>query len=102
VGGPCDDSTDDGQTPGLTFDDPRSRFNGADHFVDINGNRLDNADGPGTWYTDSYGRGGRTEPFPGSIGQRLSAVDNFIGVNVGGPTIGAGRDYSAAGVRAPN
>ena len=34
---------DDGQTPGVTFDDPRSEFNGADHFVDINGNNISNA-----------------------------------------------------------
>ena len=101
-GGPCDDSTDDGQTAGVTWDDPRSRFNGAGHFVDVNGNRLDNADGPEIWYTDAYGRNGRTQPFPGSIRQRLASVDNFIGVDAGGPTIGQDRVYAGTGVRAPN
>jgi hypothetical protein len=99
-GGPCDRSTDQGQTVGVTFEDPRSEFNGADHFVDINGNDISNADGPEVWYTDAYGRNGRTEPFPGSVRQRISAVENFVGVDVGGPTIG--RNYSGNGVRAPN
>ena len=101
-GGPCGPSTDDGQTPGVTFDDPRSRFNGAAHFVDINANNISNSDGPEVWYTDAYGRNGRTEPFLGSIRQRISSVDNNIGVDVNGPTIGHTRQYGGAGVRAPN
>jgi hypothetical protein len=102
AGGPCDESTDDGLTLGVTFDDPRSEFNGAGHFVDINGNHLSNEDGPEVWYTDAYGQNGRAEPFPGSIRQRLAAMDNIVGVDVGGPTIGDDRQYSTAGVRAPN
>jgi hypothetical protein len=101
-GGPCDRSTDEGQTPGVTFDDPRSEFNGADHFVDINANNISNADGPDVWYTDAYGRNGRTEPFAGSIRQRIASVDNNIGVDANGPTIGDERNYRGAGVRAPN
>jgi hypothetical protein len=101
-GGPCDRSTDEGRTPGVTFDDPRSEFNGAAHFVDINANNISNADGPDVWYTDAYGRNGRTEPFPGSIRQRISSVDNDIGVDVNGPTIGDNRNYGGNGVRAPN
>jgi len=99
-GGACDRSTSDGQTAGVTFDDPRSEFNGADHFVDINGNDISNEDGPETWYTDAYGQNGRTEPFAGSLRQRIASVDNFTGVDVGGPTIG--RNYGVDGVRAPN
>ncbi len=101
-GGPCDRSTDEGQTAGVTFDDPRSEFNGADHFADINANNIANSDGPETWYTDAYGQKGRTEPFPGSIRQRIAAVDNNIGVDVNGPTIGDNRTYGVSGVRAPN
>ena len=101
-GGPCDRSTDDGQTAGVTFDDPRSEFNGADHFVDINANNISNSDGPDVWYTDAYGRNGRTEPFPGSLRQHISSVDNNIGVDVNGPTIGDDRNYGGDGVRAPN
>ena len=102
AGGPCDESTDDGQTLGVTFDDPRSEFNGAGHFVDINGNHLANEDGPEVWYTDAYGRNGQTSPFPASIRQRLASMDNFVGVDAGGPTIGDDRHYSTTGVRAPN
>ena len=102
AGGPCDRSTDEGQTPGVTFDDPRSEFNGAAHFVDINANNIANADGPDVWYTDAYGRNGRTEPFTGSIRQRIASVDNDVGVDVNGPTIGQSRNYSGSGVRAPN
>ncbi|HEU4474874.1 MAG TPA: hypothetical protein VFR72_08545 [Gemmatimonadales bacterium] len=101
-GGPCDRSTDEGQTLGVTFDDPRSEFNGADHFVDINANNISNEGGPEVWYTDAYGRNGRTESFPGSIRQRISSVNNNIGVDVNGPTIGQNRDYGGSGVRAPN
>ncbi len=101
-GGPCDRSTDEGRTAGVTFDDPRSEFDGADHFVDINANNLANAGGPDAWYTDAYGRNGRPEPFPGSIRQRIASVDNDIGVDVNGPTIGDDRSYGGSGVRAPN
>lgn len=54
------------------------------------------------WYTDAYGRKGRTEPFAGAVRQRISSVDNDIGVDVNGPTIGDDRQYGGAGVRAPN
>src|SRR5688572_5156265 len=101
-GGPCGRSTDEGQTAGVTFDDPRSEFNGAGHFVDINANNSSNEGGPEVWYTDAYGRNGRTESFPGSIRQRISSVNNNIGVDVNGPTIGQNRDYGGSGVRAPN
>jgi hypothetical protein len=57
---------------------------------------------PDVWYTDAYGRSGRTEPFPGSIRQRIASVGNDIGVDVNGPTIGQNRSYSGGGVRAPN
>jgi hypothetical protein len=102
TGGACAASTDDGQTAGVTFDDPRSRFNGTGHFVDINANRIANAGGPTVWYTDAYGQHGRTEPFPGSVRQWIAAIDNDVGVDVGGPTVGDDRNYSADGVRAPN
>jgi hypothetical protein len=70
--------------------------------VDVNANRVRNAGGAETWYTDPYGRGGRTEPFPGSVRQWISAKDNEIGVDVNGPVVGGGRDYGGPGVHAPN
>jgi hypothetical protein len=70
--------------------------------VDINSNQLSNGDGPEVWYTDAFGRHGQTSQFPGSIRQRLSKVDNEIGVSAGGPVIGGNRNYWGAGVHAPN
>jgi hypothetical protein len=61
-----------------------------------------NADGPEVWYTDAFGRNGQTGPFPGSIRQRLSKMDNKIGVDAGGPVIGNNRNYAGGGVHAPN
>ena len=61
--------------------------------MDINANNISNAGGPDIWYTDAYGRGGRTEPFSGSIRQRIASVDNNIGVDANGPTIGDDRNY---------
>lgn len=102
TGGPCEQSTDNGQVAGVTFDDPRSAFNGVRRVVDINANRVRNTDGPEVWYTDPFGRNGRTQPFPGSVRQRLSRTENDIGVDVNGPVIGGGRDYGGPGVHAPN
>lgn len=98
----CDLSTADGTLTGLAYDDPRSRFNGARRVVDINDNDIDNADGPRVWYTDPFGRNGRTDPFPGSVRQWVATVHNDYGFRVNGPTIGAERRYDHATVHAPN
>jgi hypothetical protein len=99
--GLCETSTSGGVVTGLTYDDPRSRFNGVRRFVDINSNRVKNADGPEVWYTDPFGRNGRTEPFPGSIRQFIARVDNSARVSHGF-VIGRDRDYGGPGIRAPN
>jgi len=57
--------------------------------------------GPNVWWTDSFGRNGRTEPFPGAIRQWVASRDND-GLDLHGPTIGKNRNYDALGVRAPN
>src|SRR5204863_7647130 len=49
-GGACDRSTGNGTILGITFDDPRSVFDGSDRGVDINSNFISNADGPDVWY----------------------------------------------------
>jgi hypothetical protein len=99
--GLCSTSTANGTETGVTYADPRSRFNGVRRFVDINGNRIANTDGPEVWYTDPFGRNARTEPFPGSIRQYIARIDNTARVSHG-PVIGRDRDYGAPGVRAPN
>ena len=49
-GGPCQASTANGATLGLTWDDPRSPFNGVRRHVDVNGNRLDTPTAA-VWYS---------------------------------------------------
>jgi hypothetical protein len=102
-GDACDQSTGAGTITGVTFDDPRSVFNGVERVVDINGNVIDNPDGPVFWFTDPFGKNGRTEAFPGSIRQFIAAIDNTRGgLNVSGPTLGRNRDYGSPRVHAPN
>ncbi|HEU5262911.1 MAG TPA: hypothetical protein VFU41_15935 [Gemmatimonadales bacterium] len=102
-GGACDVSTAGGILSGLTFDDPRSVFDGVDRVVDVNSNIIDNAGGPAVWHTDPFGRHGRTEPFPGSIRQIIARMDNTRGgLDASGPTLGRERDYGGPRVHAPN
>ena len=100
-GGDCAAATQDGSVTGITYDDPRSPFNGASRFVDVNGVEVNNAGGPEFWYTDAYGRNGQPQPFPGSVRQRVSRNNSDLG-GFGGPVIGNTRDYGGPGVRAPN
>jgi hypothetical protein len=101
-GGACATATGDGTVPDVAFDDPRSPFNGTSRSVEINEVTFSNASGPQIWHTDAFGQGGRAEPFPGSIGQVIARIDGQVGFQLVGPFIGGGRDYGAAGVRAPN
>jgi hypothetical protein len=101
-GGPCEASTGSGTVPAVEFDDPRSRFNGTGRFVDINAVRIANAGGPQVWYTDALGHQARTTAFPGAIRQVIAPVDRYIGVDIGGPSIGGDRRYDGPGVRSPN
>ncbi len=100
-GGLCDESTAEGTIAGITFDDPRTAFDGARRDVDINGIRIRNTEGPRVWYTDAYGKHGRTEPFTGSIRQEIATIDNE-GLTPRGPSIGRDRDYGGTGVHPPN
>jgi hypothetical protein len=100
-GGACGTSTQNGSLTGLTYDDPRSPFNGVRRQFDINSLDVNNPDGPTAWYTDPFGKNGRTDPFPGSIRQFISKMNN-TGLNLHGPTIGGQRSYGGAGTHAPN
>jgi hypothetical protein len=101
-GGPCAGSTGAGTVAGVAFDDPRSLFNGTLRTVDINAIRVSNPGGPEVWYTDALGHRASPTPFRGSIRQVIAPVDRYIGVDIGGPSIGTGRVYAGPGVRAPN
>ena len=102
AGGPCEESTGAGSVPGVAFDDPRSPFNGTSRIVDINAVKISNPGGPTVWYTDALGGRASPTPFRGSIRQIIASVDRYIGVDIGGPSIGGTRDYGGLGVRAPN
>ncbi|UCF20725.1 MAG: hypothetical protein JSU87_04765 [Gemmatimonadota bacterium] len=102
-GGACAESTADGTITDISFDDPRSAFNGARRFVDVNSIRINNAEGPEIWYTDIFGKNGRPESFPGSIRQFVARVNNERAAAPSGPAIGRDRDYGAGqSVHAPN
>jgi hypothetical protein len=101
-GGPCAESTAEGTILDILYSDTRSAFDGADRFVDINSNDVDNAQGPEIWYTDPFGKNARTEPFPGSIRQYIAAMSNDRGLGTSGPNIGRDRDYGGSGVHSPN
>jgi len=100
-GGACQESIRNGAVAGTPFDDPRSAFNGVERFVDVNSIRIDNKRGPTVWYTNPFGRGGKTEPFPGSVRQILSKVDNSA-LRISGPGLGFDRFYGTARTHAPN
>jgi hypothetical protein len=101
TGGECRESTGNGAIQGLKYDDPRSAFNGVERVVDINSNRISNADGPEFWYSDPWGKHASKTPFPGSIKQYIANVDNTGRVG-GGPVLGRARNYGGPGVHAPN
>lgn len=100
-GGPCAAATQNGTIAGIIQTDPRSPFNGVRRVMDMNSFDLNNSDGPTTWYTDPFGRGARTTPFPGSIRQYIAKINN-TGLDLSGPAIGSNRNYGGPGVHAPN
>ena len=71
-------------------------------YVDINGNFLDNADGPEVWYTDPMGHHATQSPFPGSIRQFIARKKSSEAFRFDGPGLGDDRDYGGSGVHAPN
>ena len=69
----------------------------------LTGHSYHNAQGPVYWFTDPFGKNGRTDAFPGSIRQFIANIDNTRGgLNVSGPTLGRNRDYGGPRVHAPN
>ena len=68
-GGACARSTSNGTILGIPFDDPQSVFDGTDRVVDVNSNFIGNKSGPEVWYTDPFGRHGRTSGGPGAGGR---------------------------------
>ncbi len=101
-GGACDISTNYGALLDLTWDDPRSQFNGVRREVYFNQTEITNAQGPTTWYTDPFGQNARPTPFPGSVRQTIAAVDNRRPFPLESQAFGRARYYGGIGVHAPN
>lgn len=91
-------------TPGMEKNDPASPFNGAQRDTYVAETRVDNGDGPTTWYTDPYGGNASREPFPGSVRQYISDTSNLHLPELERQAFGFSRDYGDAdtGVHAPN
>ena len=69
----------------------------------MNANIVDNPQGPEVWYTDPFGKHGRTDPFVGSIRQFIARIDNTRGgLDANGPGVGRDRNYGSPRVHAPN
>lgn len=100
-GGACEWGTNYGQLR-LSWDDPRSPFNGTHREVYFNQTALDNANGPTVWYTDAYGGNASSTPFAGAIRQVVAAVSNRRPWPLESQAAGADRRYGGSGVHAPN
>jgi len=100
-GGECDWGTNYGQLK-LTWDDPRSPFNGSHRETYFNQTTISNAGGPTTWYTDPFGGNASRTPFTGSIAQRVASLDNTRPYPLESQAVGANRPYGGQGVHAPN
>jgi len=97
----CNQVTANGTITGITFDDPRSPFNGADRFFDMNENEITNAGGPTGWFTDPFGLHARPDSFPGAVRQWIARIDNSRGgLGTNGPTLR--RYYGGTSVHPPN
>jgi hypothetical protein len=98
-GGACD-----GLPAGVTWDDPRSPFNGAHRETYFNQTTLANAGGPTIWYTDPFGQRAARTPFPGSVRQFVASVRSARPAPLESQAFGADRPYDppGSGVHAPN
>ncbi|HMG18839.1 MAG TPA: hypothetical protein VK573_08955, partial [Gemmatimonadales bacterium] len=102
-GGACAQATANGTITGMTYDDARSPFNGADRFVDVNENQITNAAGPKVWFTDPFGLRARPDSFPGSVRQYIARIDNSRGgLGTSGPTLHRNYGGSSVSVHPPN
>ena len=87
---------------GLVQTDPRSPFNGVSRFVDINGNRVDNADGPNVWLHRSVREAradhdvSREHPAGRSPGPTTARCRSMVRGSA------SDRNYGGPGVHAPN
>lgn len=84
------------------WDDPRSTLNGLVREVYFNQTTITNAAGPQVWYTDPFGGHASPTAFPGSVRQKLAAIDNTRPWPLESQAFGGTRSYGGNGVHAPN
>jgi hypothetical protein len=106
-GGACDIATGYGTIAGVGWDDPRSAFRGLNRGMYFQSAVIDNAGGPAVWYTDPYGNGARSTPFPGALRQVVGSRRIDYGALVAGQAIDPRvvsrvHDDGAGTVHAPN
>lgn len=114
-GGECDTMTNYGATTTpITYDDPKSQFNGVHREFYFNNTIIVNTGGIVYWYTDPFGNGATPGTSAGTIRQYISNVDNRYRddsgyINPSGRNyplesvaIGKDRNYGGSGVHAPN
>ncbi len=86
----------------VSYDDPRSPFNGVKREFYFNQTPISNRGGSTIWYTDPFGNNAQTTPFTGSIKQYIAPIDNSRPYALESNAIGATRYYGGNGVHAPN
>ncbi|GEM_PF-372180 len=106
-GGPCEWTTNYGQIRDIKWSDPRSAFRGINRGMYFKPAIVNNAGGPTTWYTDPFGRNGRTTPFAGSVRQQIESKNINYSSLIGGRNIDPRvnnrlHDDGAGTVHAPN
>lgn len=102
--GECDVATNYGQIRDISWDDPRSPFNGVHREMYFNQTWIKNPNGPTTWYTDPFGGNASTTPFTGSVAQYVPQMDNYNKVILESQALGKDRRCGGdcTGVHAPN
>ena len=98
---PCD-----GIPAGLTWDNPQSPFTGSKRETYFSAGPINNSGGPTLWYSNPFGDGAQTTPFPGSLKQYVTNQNIDIGQKYGAivdtSAYGSSRSYAGNGVHAPN
>jgi hypothetical protein len=88
----------------VSFDDPRSVFNGCRRAVTLGTTRIVNGGGGTTWYTNPYGAAARIGSFTGDVRQYVSAVNNSTAAAIDRIAFGSELDPCLPGsnIHAPN
>jgi hypothetical protein len=88
----------------VSFDDPRSVFNGCRRAVTLGTTRITNGGGGTTWYTNPYGGAARVGTFTGGVRQYVGAFNNSTAAAIDRVAVGSELDPCLPGsnIHAPN